>query len=199
MHVPWQEYGRLFICILIKGEIWGHTTSLTPPTFVLYAFNQPGKWAVMYLCVRGINFASLYDFDISFWIVPPEFFTISSIQIKSIPINLKRYIIFTIIVNVFPNCLSLKIPYLHINLAKQIVDWHAETLLRPVKSTSYKLYYRYKETSLRHTKVAFNYKYVFCHLMTWHLSVASSNRYNDKVIYKIWLNKIMFSRVLNAK
>ena len=126
-------------------------------------------------------------------------FSIWSIQIKSIPINLKRYIIFTIIVNVFPNCLSLKIPYLHINLAKQIVDWHAETLLRPVKSTSYKLYYRYKETSLRHRKVAFNYKYGFCHLMTWHLSVASSNRYNDKVIYKIWLNKIMFSRVLNAK
>jgi hypothetical protein len=78
MHVPWQEYGRLFICILIKGEIWGHTTSLTPPTFVLYAFNKPGKWAVMYLCVRGINFASLYDFDISFGIVPTVFFHIPS-------------------------------------------------------------------------------------------------------------------------
>lgn len=28
----------------------------------------------MYLCVRGINFASLYDFDISFGIVPTVFF-----------------------------------------------------------------------------------------------------------------------------
>ena len=139
----------------------------------------------------------LYDFDISFGIG----FFVHFIKTNKECTNTSKKIhnFFWLFLMFFPNCLSLKIPYLHINPAKQIVDWHAETLLRPVKSTSYKLYYRYKETSLRHRKVAFNYKYGFCHLTTWHLSVASSNRYNDKVIYKIWLNKIMFSRVLNAK
>ena len=25
------------------------------------------NWAVMYLCIKGINFVSFYDFDILFW------------------------------------------------------------------------------------------------------------------------------------
>jgi hypothetical protein len=28
---------------------------------------KPEKWAVMYLCFRGIHFTSLYHFDIEFW------------------------------------------------------------------------------------------------------------------------------------
>ena len=30
------------------------------------AYTKPGKWAAMYLCVRGIDFTSFYDFDIWF-------------------------------------------------------------------------------------------------------------------------------------
>jgi len=36
-------------------------------TFYWNACAKPGKWAVMYFCVRDIDFASFYDCDIWFW------------------------------------------------------------------------------------------------------------------------------------
>ena len=42
-------------------------TLFNSTTFYWSACTKPGKWVVMYLCVRGIDFASFYDFDIWFW------------------------------------------------------------------------------------------------------------------------------------
>jgi hypothetical protein len=45
-----------------------HTTSLTrPPFFHWSACAKAEKWAVIYLCARGIHFASLSCFYIWFW------------------------------------------------------------------------------------------------------------------------------------
>jgi hypothetical protein len=35
--------------------------------FYWSACTKPGKWAVSYLCVKGMNFTSFYDFSIVFW------------------------------------------------------------------------------------------------------------------------------------
>ena len=42
-------------------------TSLTTPLFNWSACTKPRKWAVMYLCVRCIDFTFCYDFDIWIW------------------------------------------------------------------------------------------------------------------------------------
>jgi hypothetical protein len=39
--------------------VWGHTIILTPCPTTWSACSSTGKWAVMYLCVKGIDFASL--------------------------------------------------------------------------------------------------------------------------------------------
>ena len=45
-----------------------NNTSFTPPlSFYWSAFAKPGKWAFIYLCVRGIHFTSFYVFDMWFW------------------------------------------------------------------------------------------------------------------------------------
>ena len=41
------------------GEFWVHKTL---PTFYWSVCTKPGMWAVIYLCVRGIDFASFNDF-----------------------------------------------------------------------------------------------------------------------------------------
>jgi len=45
-----------------------HTSRTTAKadTFYWSACTKPGKWVVMYLCVRGFDFASFYDFSIGF-------------------------------------------------------------------------------------------------------------------------------------
>jgi hypothetical protein len=50
--------------ISLRGEIWDHKASLTPPILFNYgnACTKLGELAVIYLCVRGIDFASFYDF-----------------------------------------------------------------------------------------------------------------------------------------
>ena len=50
------------IGILNSLMVWAHQTS----TFCRSACTKPGKWAVVYLCVRSINFASPYNADIWF-------------------------------------------------------------------------------------------------------------------------------------
>jgi len=40
---------------------------LNPATFYWSASTKPEKWAVIYLCVKVIDFFSFYDFDILFW------------------------------------------------------------------------------------------------------------------------------------
>ena len=65
------EYGSgiyFFYCsnsMSVRGEMLARKTSLTQPLFV--ACTKQGKWAVMYWCVRGIDFTSLYDFVIGVW------------------------------------------------------------------------------------------------------------------------------------
>jgi len=56
-------------CIISLREGGGcvHKTSLTPATFYSSACTKPGQKVGMYLCVRGIDCASFYDFDIWFW------------------------------------------------------------------------------------------------------------------------------------
>jgi hypothetical protein len=57
--------------ISLRVEVWAHITSLTPPHFIEVAVpSLESEWScicvleVMYLCVRGMDFASFYDFDI---------------------------------------------------------------------------------------------------------------------------------------
>jgi hypothetical protein len=54
--------------ISVRGDVWAHITSLT--RHVTYCWSvcpKQGKWSVVYLCVRGIDFVSFYDFAIGFW------------------------------------------------------------------------------------------------------------------------------------
>jgi hypothetical protein len=45
--------------------VWVLKTRLTPPLFFHWsACIMPGKWAVVYLCVRGIDYASFYDLSV---------------------------------------------------------------------------------------------------------------------------------------
>ena len=53
--------------ISLRWEFWSHKTSLTQIFFYWSVYNKPGEWEVMYLCVRGFNFASFYNFSIRFW------------------------------------------------------------------------------------------------------------------------------------
>ena len=47
--------------ISITVKVWPHKTSLIPVTFYWSACTKTWKWAVMHLCVSGIDFASFYD------------------------------------------------------------------------------------------------------------------------------------------
>ena len=48
--------------ISLWREAWVHKNSLIPPLFFYWSTcTKPGK------CVKGIDFASFYDFDIGFW------------------------------------------------------------------------------------------------------------------------------------
>ena len=48
------------------GDVWAHKLILPATFYYLSACIKPEKWAVIYLCVKGIDFASTYDFDIWF-------------------------------------------------------------------------------------------------------------------------------------
>ena len=53
--------------ISVRGDVWAHITSLTRHvTYYWSVCPKQGKWSVVYLCVRGIDFVSFYDFDIWF-------------------------------------------------------------------------------------------------------------------------------------
>ena len=45
--------------------IWAHKTRLTGPS-LLKCLIKSEQWVIMYLCVRGIEFSSFYDFSIGF-------------------------------------------------------------------------------------------------------------------------------------
>ena len=47
--------------------VWGHTIILTPCPTTWSACSSTGKWAVMYLCVKGIDFASLSLYELDIW------------------------------------------------------------------------------------------------------------------------------------
>ena len=49
-----------------KGEVSAHTNSLKPHTLYWSVYAKPGKWAVMHMCAKGIEFASLYRLSIVF-------------------------------------------------------------------------------------------------------------------------------------
>ena len=51
--------------ISLRREVWAYKTSLTLP--LLIEVPVPGKWAVMCLCVKSIDFASFYHFAACFW------------------------------------------------------------------------------------------------------------------------------------
>ena len=55
--------------IAIRG-VSDYTTGLTSPFFHLCACTKPGKWAVMYMFAKGIEFAPFYNFLIGFGTVP---------------------------------------------------------------------------------------------------------------------------------
>jgi len=48
---------------------WGNLCVCNPATFHCHwsASTKQGKWAVMYMCVKGINFSSFYNLSIGFW------------------------------------------------------------------------------------------------------------------------------------
>jgi hypothetical protein len=51
--------------ISITGKVWAHKTSLFHVIFYWSACTKTWKWAVMHLCVSGMDFASFCDFI--FW------------------------------------------------------------------------------------------------------------------------------------
>ena len=53
------EHSDNFLMFLLHN-----ITSVTPPLLFLCVCTKPRKYAVMYLSVQGIDFASLYDIDI---------------------------------------------------------------------------------------------------------------------------------------
>jgi len=64
----------LYICMhnnaICNNSIRTRKNSLTPPLYFEVAVpncTKSGQWAVTYLCVRGIDFASFCDFSIVFW------------------------------------------------------------------------------------------------------------------------------------
>jgi len=59
-------HGRqLYDCIISqRGEVWTRDSSLTPP--LLIKVPVPSQGTLLYLYVKGIDCASLYDFGIGF-------------------------------------------------------------------------------------------------------------------------------------
>ena len=50
----------LFMFIVsLSGEVWVHKTSLIPPVS-----SQETELTCIHVCVKGVDFASFYDFDI---------------------------------------------------------------------------------------------------------------------------------------
>ena len=100
-------HGRI---ISLRGEFWAHRTSLTPPFFYWSSYAKPGKWEVMYLCVRGIDLHLSKSLTFDFGIVPtmwylflfyPFIFTRLNIQCVGKPhltIHLLFYFWFLVII-----------------------------------------------------------------------------------------------------
>jgi hypothetical protein len=61
----WRTHTCTWRIIALVGEDLGSETILTPP--LLCTCTKPGKEAVMYLCVRAIDFTSFWDISIWFW------------------------------------------------------------------------------------------------------------------------------------
>ena len=68
-----QESERSCICVLwVSLPSLYQARKVRGHVFVCYGYRylpctKPGKWAIMYLCVKGIDCASFYDFDILFY------------------------------------------------------------------------------------------------------------------------------------
>jgi hypothetical protein len=45
-----------------------HRTSLAPPLLIEAPVPSEGKSEIIYMCARGINFDSFYDFSVGYWI-----------------------------------------------------------------------------------------------------------------------------------
>jgi hypothetical protein len=55
-HLPWPHN----TCMTKKGGRWAHKSRLTPPLFMGVSCTKPGRWAVMYLFVRGYLFLRFF-------------------------------------------------------------------------------------------------------------------------------------------
>jgi hypothetical protein len=53
--------------ISLRRKGLGQYNYFTPITFHCSTCTKSGKWAVMYLCLMGINLAYFYDLSIRFW------------------------------------------------------------------------------------------------------------------------------------
>jgi hypothetical protein len=56
-----KDYEIGICCFSAKHEAWAHITSLAPPLFIEVAVNV---YMYIYMCVKGIEFATFYDFSI---------------------------------------------------------------------------------------------------------------------------------------
>ena len=56
-----------------KRKIWAYKTISTPP-LLWSTCAKPWKWAVMYMCVSGIDFSSFYEFLLDFGTVPTAWY-----------------------------------------------------------------------------------------------------------------------------
>jgi len=74
-------------------SIYIMTIATCTSTFYWSACTKPEKWAVIYLYVTGIDFASYYDFDIWFWNC--LFFTLSSYFL--LPFHFHQQLLFLIL------------------------------------------------------------------------------------------------------
>jgi hypothetical protein len=53
--------------ISLRGDVWANKSSLIPPYFIEVPVQYQDSERSCHVCVRGIDFASFYDFDIWFW------------------------------------------------------------------------------------------------------------------------------------
>jgi len=56
-------------------------------SLIFINYTKPGKWAFMYMCVRGIDFASISDLILDFGIVPTVWYILVFIVLFIIVVN----------------------------------------------------------------------------------------------------------------
>ena len=58
-------FTSIYNIISLRGAVWAHKTCLTPPLYLPVTTPENER---PYICARGVNLASFYDFSNGLWI-----------------------------------------------------------------------------------------------------------------------------------